>query len=143
MYDIMFSSVIFDCTNAFQCMFEDNLSKRVYCYLPPYYISWYNSRYPHDPIDQRDRPFVTQAAQLIQGSPHAANCWQENLHLQLTNTQYIRNNIDHSFYTKQDAHNNLLAILSITIAKKILSQKIFTINSLMPLTSQLLQILEN
>ena len=33
-----FRHCTFDCTNAFQCTFEDNPSKRIYCYLPPFYI---------------------------------------------------------------------------------------------------------
>ena len=113
----------YDCTNAFQCTFEDDPAKRIYCYLPPYYISWYNSRYSHDPIDRTKGPYILQAAQLIQGSPHAANRWQENLHLQLTNMHYVRNNIDHSFYTKRDQHGDLLAMLSITVDDLLLSYK--------------------
>ena len=66
-----------------------------------------NSRYPHDKIDPEDGPYVMQAAQLIQGSPHAANRWQENLSLQLKNMGFIRNNVDHLFHIKYDQENNI------------------------------------
>ena len=56
-----------------------------------------------------------QAAQLIQGSPHAANRWQENLSLQLKNMGFIRNNVDHSFYIKYDPDRNIEALLSIAV----------------------------
>ena len=113
----------FDCTNAFQCTFEDDPNKRIYCYLPPFYIHWYNSRYPHDYIDPANGPYIFQAAQLIQGSPHAAHRWQANLHAQITALGYVRNNIDHSFYTKHDVNNNLEAMLSITVDDLLLSYK--------------------
>ena len=113
----------YDCTNAFQCTFEDDATKRIYCYPPPFYLKWYQSRYPHDPIDTTDGPFVLQAAQLIQGSPHAANRWQQNLHLQITSLGYIRNNIDHSFYVKHDANGDIEALLSITVDDLLLSYK--------------------
>ena len=113
----------FDCTNAFQCTFEDDPNKRIYCYLPPFYIHWYNSRYPHDYIDPSKGPYILQAAQLIQGSPHAANRWQTNLHQQITTIGFIRNNIDHSFYTKHDKNDQLEAMLSITVDDLLLSYK--------------------
>ena len=113
----------FDCTNAFQCTFEDDPNKRIYCYLPPFYIHWYNSRYPNDYIDPAKGPYIIQAAQLIQGSPHAANRWQANLHAQITALGYVRNNIDHSFYTKHNANNHLEAMLSITVDDLLLSYK--------------------
>ena len=74
----------YNCTNAFQFTFEDDPSKRVYYYLPPFYIQWCDICYSHDKIDPTNGPFVMKAAQLIQGSPHAANCWQENLSMQIT-----------------------------------------------------------
>ena len=86
-------------------------------------MKWYNSRYPHDPIDINGGPFVLQAAQLIQGSPHAANRWQENLHAQLTTLGYVRNNIDHSFYTKRNQNNELDAMLSVTVDDFLLSYR--------------------
>ncbi len=113
----------YDCTNAFQCKFEDDPTKRIYCYPQPFYLTWYNSRYPHDPIDTNDGPFVLQAAQLIQGSPHAANRWQENLHAQLTTLGYVRNNIDHSFYTKRNQNNELDAMLSVMVDDFLLSYR--------------------
>ena len=102
----------YNCTNAFQCTFEDDPNKRIYCYLPPFYIHWYNSRYPHDFIDPKNGPYIVQAAQLIQGSPHAANRWQANLHTQITALGFIRNNIDHAFYTKHNTEHQLEAMLS-------------------------------
>ena len=118
-----FTHRTFDCTNAFQCTFENDPSKRVYCYLPPFYIQWYNSRYPHDKIDPDEGPYVMQAAQLIQGSPHAANRWQENLSLQLKNMGFIRNNIDHSFYIKYDQKNNIEGLLSVTVDDLLLTYR--------------------
>ena len=85
----------FDCTNAFQCTFKEDATKQIYCYPPPYYLKWYNSRYCHDQIDLSEGPFVLHAAQLIQGYPHAANRWQQNLHTQIIWLGYVRNNIDH------------------------------------------------
>ena len=114
----------FDCTNAFQCTFEDDPSKRIYCYLPPFYLQWYNHCYSHDQINPNDGPFIMQAAQLIQGSPHAAHRWQENLSMQLKKMGYIRNNVDHSFYVKFDSNNELEAMLSITVDDLLLSFKI-------------------
>ena len=55
---IGFKHRTFDCTNVFQYTFEDDASEWVYCYLPPFYIQWYNSRYPHDKIDPSDGPHV-------------------------------------------------------------------------------------
>lgn len=113
----------YDCTNAFQCTFEDDPSKRIYCYPPPFYLKWYNSRYSHDQVDSSNGPFVLQAAQLIQGSPHAANRWQQNLHLQITSFGFIRNNIDHSFYVKHNLQGEIEAMLSITDDDLLLSTK--------------------
>ena len=113
----------FDCTNAFQCTFEDDPSKRIYCYLPPFYLQWYNLRYSNDPIDPNNGPYVMQAAQLIQGSPHAANRWQGNLSMQLKQMGFIRNNVNHSFYVKFDLNNELEAMLSITVDDLLLSFK--------------------
>ncbi len=118
-----FTHRTFDCTNAFQFTFEDNPTKRIYCYPPPFYLTWYNSRYPHDQINVNDKPFVLQAAQLIQGSPHTANRWQENLHTQLTTLGYVRNNVDRSFYTKRDSHDQLEAMLSVTVDDFLLSYR--------------------
>ena len=86
----------YDCTNAFQCTFKDDALKWIYCYPPPFYLRWHNSRYSHDQINSSEGPFVLQAAQLIQGSPHAANRWQQNLHTQIQSFGFKRNNIDHS-----------------------------------------------
>ena len=113
----------YDCTNVFQYTFEDDPDKRIYCYLPPFYTYWYNSRYPHDPIEPKNGPYVLQAAQLIQGSPNAANRWQANLHTQITSLGFVRNNIDHAFYTKRDDTNELEAMLSITVDDLLLSYK--------------------
>ncbi len=118
-----FTHKTFDCMNAFQCTFEDDLSKRIYCHLPPFHIQWYNSRYPHDKIDPSSGPYIMQAAQLIQGSPHAANRWQENLLLQITSMGFVRNNVDHSFYVKYDQSKQLVAMLSITVDDLLLSYK--------------------
>ena len=86
-------------------------------------MAWYNSQYAHDPVSLDDGPYVLQAAQLIQGSPHAANRWQANLHTQITKTGYIRNNIDQSFYTKHNNNNELIAMLSITVDDLLLFYK--------------------
>ena len=110
-----FIHIPYDCTNVFQCTFKDDPNKRIYCYLPPFYIHWYNSRYPHDFINPKNGPYVVQATQLIQGSPHAANRWQANLHNQIKALGFIRNNIDHAFYTKHNTENQLEAMLSITV----------------------------
>ena len=53
-----FTHCTYGCTNAFQCTFEDDPTKRIYCYPPPFYLTWYNLRYPHDPIDVNDGPFL-------------------------------------------------------------------------------------
>ena len=113
----------YDCTNTFQCSFEDDPSKRIYCYPPPFNLKWYNSRNPHDQINPSDCPFVLQAAQLIQGSPHAANRWQQNLHSQIQSFGFQRNNIDHSFYVKHDSIGEIEAMLSITVDDLLLSTK--------------------
>ncbi len=118
-----FKHKTFDCTNAFQCTFEEDPSKQIYCHLPPFYTQWYNSRYPHDKIDPSNGPYIMQAAQLIQGSPHAANRWQENLSLQITSMGFVRNNVDHSFYVKYDQSKQLVAMLSITVDDLLLSYK--------------------
>ena len=70
-----------------------------------------------------------QAAQLIQGSPHAANRWQENLSMQLKQMGFIRNNVDHSFYVKFDLNNELEAMLSITVDDLLLSFKMMLYNN--------------
>ena len=118
-----FKHKTFDCTNAFQCTFEDDPSKRIYCHLPPFYTQWYNSRYPHDKLHQSQGPYIMQAAQLIQGSHHAANRWQENLSLQITSMGFVRNNVDHSFYVQYDQSKQLIAMLSITVDDLLLSYK--------------------
>ena len=78
-----FKHKTYDCTNAFKCTFEDDPAKRIYCYLPPFYIHWYNLRHPHNFINPNDGPYIIQSAQLIQGSPHATNRWQKNLAMQI------------------------------------------------------------
>ena len=44
----------YDCTNVFQCTFKDDPNKRIYCYLAPFYIDWYNSHYPLNYIDPKN-----------------------------------------------------------------------------------------
>ncbi len=63
-----------------------------------------------------------QAAQNIQGTPHAGNCWKENLDNQLTKHGYVCNNVDKAFYTYHlDGH--LIAMLSTTVDDFLLSFK--------------------
>ncbi len=111
-----------DCSNAFQCTYEPDPTKRIWCYLPPYYIPWWNSRYPHDKIDPKNGPYAMQAAQNIQGTPHAGNRWKKNLDAQLTKHGYICSNIDKAFYTYH-SNNELLAMLSTTVDDFLLSFK--------------------
>ena len=62
-----------DCSNVFQCTYEPDPHKRIWCYLPPFYLQWWNLRYPNDTIDPTQGPYTMQAAQNIQGIPHAGN----------------------------------------------------------------------
>ena len=103
-----------DCSNAFQCTHEPDIQKRFFCYLPPFYFIWWNHRYPNDPLDPTDGPFVLQSCQNIQGTPHAANRWKKNLDQQLTKIGYINNNVDKAFYTKHK-DEKLIAMLSTTV----------------------------
>ena len=64
-----------------------------------------------------------QAAQLIQGSPQAANRWQENLSIKITSMGFVRNNVDHSFYVQYDQLNEIIAMLSITVDDLLLIYK--------------------
>ena len=103
-----------DCFNAIQCTYKPDPTKRIWCYLPPYYIQWWNSTYKHDPIDPTNGPFAMQAAQNIQGTPHAGNRWKRNLDAHLTKHGYTCNNVDKAFYTyHQDGELN--AMLSTTV----------------------------
>ena len=111
-----------DCSNAFQCTYEPDPSKRIWCYLPPFYIQWWNSRYPHDKIDPHDAPFAMQAAQNIQGTPHAGNRWKQNLDALLTKHGYTCNNIDKAFYTYHQ-NNQLMGMLNTTVDDFLLSFK--------------------
>ena len=111
-----------DCSNAFQCTHEPDATKRVWCYLPPYYLQWWNLRYPHDKINPTDGPFAMQAAQNIQGTPHAGNRWKKNLDSQLTKHGYKCNNVDKAFYTHH-INDELVAMLSTTVDDFLLSFK--------------------
>ena len=103
-----------DCSNAFQCTCEPDISKRIFYCLPPYYLIWWNSRYPTTPLDPSDGPFVLQSSQNIQGTPHAANRWKQNLDQHLTKIEYINNNVDKEFYTHH-RNGKLVAMLSSTV----------------------------
>ena len=83
-----FFLIKYDCSNAFQSTYKPDPDKRIYCYLPPLYLRWYNYRYPCDRIDPTEGPYVVQSGQVIQGTPHAANCWYKNLHTRLTKNGY-------------------------------------------------------
>ena len=111
-----------DCSNAFQCTYEPDANKRIWCYLPPFYLQWWNSRYPHDNIDPSNGPFAMQAAQNIQGTPHAGNRWKENLDAHLTNHGFVCNNVDKAFYTYH-RDNELMGMLSTTVDDFLLSFK--------------------
>ena len=111
-----------DCSNAFQCTHEPDATKRIWCYLPPYYIQWWNLRYPHDKINPTDGLLAMQAAQNIQGTPHAGNRWKQNLDAQLTKHGFICDNVDKTFYTYH-RNNNLVAMLSTTVDDFLLSFK--------------------
>ena len=63
-----------------------------------------------------------QAAQNIQGTPHAGNRWKKNLDAQLTKHGYICNNVDKAFYTYHK-DNQLSAMLSTTVDDFLLSFK--------------------
>ena len=111
-----------DCSNAFQCTYEPDAQKRIWCYLPPFYIQWWNLRYPMDQIDPNQGPYAMQAAQNIQGTPHAGNRWKTNLDSQLSKNGYINNNVDKAFYTHH-RDNELVAMLSTTVDDFLLSFK--------------------
>ena len=87
----------YDCTNAFQCTYEPDARKRVYCRLPPLYLQWYNYRYSWDSLESTDGPFVLQAGQVIQGTPHAGYSWYINIHKRLCLHGYKRNSTDMGF----------------------------------------------
>ena len=55
-----------------------------------------------------------QAAQNIQGTPHAGNWWKENLDSQLKKHRYNKNNVDRAFYTHHQG-KELVAMLSTTV----------------------------
>ena len=59
----------------------------------------------------------------MQGSPHAGNRWQANLHNQIISIGFVQNNIDHLFYSKNDNNHNLEAMLSSTVDDLLLSCK--------------------
>ena len=63
-----------------------------------------------------------QAAQNIQGTPHAGNRWKQNSDRQLTTHGYICNNVDNAFYTYH-IQGNLVAMLSTTVDDFLLSFK--------------------
>ena len=63
-----------------------------------------------------------QAAQNIQGTPHAGNRWKDNLDTQLNQHGYVCNNIDKAFYTYHD-NDTLMAMLSTTVDDFLLSSK--------------------
>ena len=111
-----------NCSNAFQCTHEPDPDKRIWCYLPPYYLQWWNLRYPNDTIDPTTGPFAMQAAQNIQGTPHAGNRWKNNLDAQLTKHGYVCNNVDKAFYTYH-IDQTLVAMLSTTVDDFLLSFK--------------------
>ncbi len=71
-------------------------------------------------IDPTDGPFAMQAAQNIQGTPHAGNRWKQNLDSQLTKHGYICNNVDKAFYTYH-IQGQLAAMLSTTVEDFLLS----------------------
>ena len=109
------------CSNTFQCTYEPDPTKWILCYLPPYYLQWWNIRYPNDAIDPDKGPFAMQAAQKIQGKPHAGNRWKENLDKHLTKHGYNCNNVDKAFYTYHDNTIDLQAMLSTTVDDFLLS----------------------
>ena len=111
-----------DCSNAFQCTHEPDPLRRIWCYLPPYYLQWWNLRYPHDSIDPQAGPFAMQAAQNIQGTPHAGNRWKKNLDGQLSKLGYVCNNVDKAFYTYHQ-NTSLVAMPSTTVNNFLLSYK--------------------
>ena len=63
-----------------------------------------------------------QAAQNIQGTPHAGNRWKKNLDSQLQKHGYTNNNVDKAFYTYHD-QTELVAILSTIVDDFLLSFK--------------------
>ena len=77
--------------------FQTRFFKKIFCYFPPYCITWWNSQFPMTPINPSYGLFVLQSSQNIQGTPHAANCWQKNLHQHLVKIRYINNDVDTAF----------------------------------------------
>ena len=104
----------YDMSNAFQCTYEPDPTKRVYCYLPPLYIHWYNYRYPWDKIDPTKGPYVLQAGQVIQGTPHAGRSWYKNIDTRLKNHEYKQNSTDNALYIRK-YKNEIVSILTLTI----------------------------
>ena len=104
----------YDCTNAFQCTYEPDARKRVYCRLPPLYLQWYNYRYSWDSLESTDGPFVLQAGQVIQGTPHAGYSWYINIHKRLCLHEYKRNSTDMGFYVKY-INGEIVAMMSLTV----------------------------
>ena len=103
-----------DCSNAFQCTYEPDISKQIFCYLLPYYLVCWYSRFPTTPLDPSDSPFIVQSSQNIQGTPHATNCWKKNVDSQLSKIGCIRNNVDKAFYTHHQ-NRKLSAMVSTTV----------------------------
>ena len=96
--------------------------QRFLCYVPPYYLIWWNLRYPNDALDPKKDPYVLQSCQNSQCTPHAANRWKRNLDTHLRNIGYINNSIDKAFYTHHRA-GHLVAMLSTTVDDFYLSTK--------------------
>ena len=111
-----------DYSNAFQCTYEPDANKRIWCHPPPFYLQWWNLRYPNDPLDPTDGPFAMQAIQNIQGTPHAGNRWKANLDNQLNKHGYNCNNVDKAFFTYHH-QGELQAMLSTTVDDFLLSYK--------------------
>ena len=72
-----FCDISGDFSNVFQYTYEPDISTRFFCYFPPFYLIWWNSRFPTTPIHQSGGMFGLKSYQNIQGTPHAANCWKK------------------------------------------------------------------
>ena len=63
-----------DVRNAFQNT-QRSVSERVLLTPPPFYLEWFNLRYPHLSISRDDGPFCLQAVNGIQGTKDIGRVW--------------------------------------------------------------------
>ena len=96
-----------DVINAFQNTVDG--VERLIMSLPPYYIEWWNSRFPNDRIDGNSKDYVVEVGRILQGRKDAGRKWYQAFSTYLEKIGFSINSRDGGLFVWNNSNSNLTA----------------------------------